>query len=324
LDLCLSSAPFEITLEAVSIAHKSVLDLDKNPLLLFTDNKIGSNISSETSSTMSNSSSMDESSFLNDPQSTSRSPPTIDSPLDWVKFEEHEGSLFPTQSHDYEMLPSQPGSNSPSSLYRPFTTIETPISTPRSYSAALENGIFMPSDLDNSHICIRSQMTHDPVLIHYPSIPQSGYPLAHYHASQSINPNRLEDLRYYPTPASPYPSEGSQSYLDDHDSTHFDDHDSLNDPDCMQPKRPFTTKGENYATLLYHCLREAPDHQKELREIYQWFELYTDKATNVKDGWRNSVRHNLSMNDVSTLNMLFTPMRITDSYLGIRKRQKKP
>jgi len=56
-----------------------------------------------------------------------------------------------------------------------------------------------------------------------------------------------------------------------------------------------------YAQLLWRCLREAPGHQRSLKDIYAWMQANTNKAGDCGDkGWMNSVRHNLSMNEVST------------------------
>ena len=58
---------------------------------------------------------------------------------------------------------------------------------------------------------------------------------------------------------------------------------------------------EPYAQLIYRALKSAPEHKMVLREIYDWFEKNTDKAiANESKGWQNSIRHNLSMNGVSS------------------------
>lgn len=55
-----------------------------------------------------------------------------------------------------------------------------------------------------------------------------------------------------------------------------------------------------YAQLIHRALLSAPNHTMVLRDIYAWFETYTDKATHSETrGWQNSIRHNLSMNGVS-------------------------
>lgn len=63
-----------------------------------------------------------------------------------------------------------------------------------------------------------------------------------------------------------------------------------------------------YAQLLWKCLYEAPDHQLSLREIYAWIAAHSPKASaEGHRGWMNSVRHNLSMNAVSSFFFSFLP-----------------
>jgi hypothetical protein len=54
-----------------------------------------------------------------------------------------------------------------------------------------------------------------------------------------------------------------------------------------------------YAKLIYKALMEAPNHSMVLQDIYQWFIDNTKKGSSASTGWRNSIRHNLSMNAVS-------------------------
>lgn len=58
---------------------------------------------------------------------------------------------------------------------------------------------------------------------------------------------------------------------------------------------------EPYAKLIYRALLSAPNHSMVLQEIYQWFKDNTDKGNSGTSGWRNSIRHNLSMNAVSII-----------------------
>lgn len=53
---------------------------------------------------------------------------------------------------------------------------------------------------------------------------------------------------------------------------------------------------EPYAKLIHRALMQAPGHSMALQEIYRWFEENTEKASSTGSGWRNSIRHNLSMN----------------------------
>jgi hypothetical protein len=57
--------------------------------------------------------------------------------------------------------------------------------------------------------------------------------------------------------------------------------------------------GEPYAKLIHRALMGAPSHSMALQEIYQWFIDNTEKGSSSGSGWRNSIRHNLSMNAVS-------------------------
>lgn len=58
---------------------------------------------------------------------------------------------------------------------------------------------------------------------------------------------------------------------------------------------------EPYAKLIYRALKDAPNHSMVLQDIYSWFRKNTDKGKSKSSGWRNSIRHNLSMNAVSIL-----------------------
>ena len=58
-------------------------------------------------------------------------------------------------------------------------------------------------------------------------------------------------------------------------------------------------KNEPYAKLIFLALRSAPEHKMALKDIYSWFESFTDKTQPGSKGWQNSIRHNLSMNIVS-------------------------
>lgn len=54
-----------------------------------------------------------------------------------------------------------------------------------------------------------------------------------------------------------------------------------------------------YARLIWEALMQAPGHRMTLREIYAWFQRNTNKARDSSsNGWQNSIRHNLSMNQV--------------------------
>ena len=68
---------------------------------------------------------------------------------------------------------------------------------------------------------------------------------------------------------------------------------------------PFRTDSQRpsipYAKLIERALLTAPKYTMSLQDIYQWFCDNTDKPSFTKSGWKNSIRHNLSMNAVSCL-----------------------
>ena len=57
---------------------------------------------------------------------------------------------------------------------------------------------------------------------------------------------------------------------------------------------------EPYAKLIYRALMSARNNSMVLQEIYQWFRENTEKGRSDTKGWMNSIRHNLSMNAVSS------------------------
>jgi hypothetical protein len=69
----------------------------------------------------------------------------------------------------------------------------------------------------------------------------------------------------------------------------------------------------SYSQLLHQALKEAPEKTMKLRDIYEWFRNYTNKAGK---GWKGSIRYNLSMN-AARLPPL--PPFVTDLYAGLRK-----
>lgn len=75
---------------------------------------------------------------------------------------------------------------------------------------------------------------------------------------------------------------------------HFDDVDNDEEEEATYDKP--------YAQLIYDALKQAPGHRMLLRDIYEWFILNTRKPRESgTNGWQNSIRHNLSMNQVSCL-----------------------
>jgi hypothetical protein len=73
---------------------------------------------------------------------------------------------------------------------------------------------------------------------------------------------------------------------------------------------------EPYAQLIYRALMSNPRYAMTLQEIYQWFRENTDKDKNDSSkGWMNSIRHNLSMNQV----LFFTSKALTLDSAGANR-----
>lgn len=101
-----------------------------------------------------------------------------------------------------------------------------------------------------------------------------------------------------------------------------DQHDYMGSyPDMSRASTPYSNMHEDnnpidkeqpYAQLIYRALLDAPNHTMILRDIYDWFRRYTDKAAQSETkGWQNSIRHNLSMNGVSTHVQFFCDVHVS-------------
>lgn len=84
--------------------------------------------------------------------------------------------------------------------------------------------------------------------------------------------------------------------------------------------------GEPYAKLIHRALMGAPSHSMALQEIYQWFIDNTEKGSSAGSGWRNSIRHNLSMNAVSYHFFVVQPLHCTHilSRLSVKQTAQSP
>ena len=71
-------------------------------------------------------------------------------------------------------------------------------------------------------------------------------------------------------------------------------------------------KEEPYAKRIYRCLINAPGHTMVLRDIYEWFIMNTEKGKEPEaSGWKNSIRHNLSMNKVGLVELVLVGLELT-------------
>ncbi|CAF1608985.1 unnamed protein product [Adineta ricciae] len=64
--------------------------------------------------------------------------------------------------------------------------------------------------------------------------------------------------------------------------------------DCDIPKKP----SQSYLEIIAEAILKAPKRTMQLYEIYEYFQRkYRYFAEDVNKSWKNSVRHNLSLND---------------------------
>jgi hypothetical protein len=99
-------------------------------------------------------------------------------------------------------------------------------------------------------------------------------------------------------------------------SAPHDDHPGY--PNDMKSEGLVVDKEQPYAQLIYQALLNAPEHTMILRDIYDWFKDHTDKASaSETKGWQNSIRHNLSMNGVSSPPRSSPSYSVTNSSAGL-------
>lgn len=150
--------------------------------------------------------------------------------------------------------------------------------------------------------------------VHPPS-PYDHQAMAHqtHRMSPSGVPTHFSNGQYFATPS---PVSINDLYRDPASQVQHSEHRLPDDASCHHHSTNDLMNYENiipeedeaggnidpcYAQLLYKCLEEAPDHTMTLKNVYEWVRQHSKKARESSGtGWQNSVRHNLSMNAVST------------------------
>lgn len=199
---------------------------------------------------------------------------------------QHHLPLRPAEVGDFRMV------NGPMSAFQlhpdPPLTMDSELFYPATHLldhnmqfAAQHIPAFRPSEVEEmNHYPSRSTMDLDP-RDHWRSSPYPPDLMAYPPPAHTSTPSTA--------PTSPWTGDsGEEDYPED------------------IPSPPATAQdGEKpYAQWLYECLRDAPNHQMILQAIYQWAKDTIPKVQealsqdpNTK-GWQNSIRHNLSMNQV--------------------------
>lgn len=74
------------------------------------------------------------------------------------------------------------------------------------------------------------------------------------------------------------------------------------DPTTLQTSKASSPPKErppySYSTLIQFAISTAPSGRMTLREIYHWIEVHFPYFRTAKLGWRNSIRHNLSLHKI--------------------------
>jgi hypothetical protein len=156
-----------------------------------------------------------------------------------------------------------------------------------------------------------------PMVMHPPS-PYDQQAMSHHAHQLSLNgvPTHYPNGQYFATPSPVALPTMSDVYRDSVSHGHHSEYQSPgnvsshnhNTVDLRDYENAIAEEDETggdvdpcYAQLLYKCLKEAPDHTMALKKVYEWVLQHSQKARDSPGtGWQNSVRHNLSMNAVSS------------------------
>ncbi|VDO76962.1 unnamed protein product [Haemonchus placei] len=72
---------------------------------------------------------------------------------------------------------------------------------------------------------------------------------------------------------------------------------SLFDPSSLFPMFDQPKPQHSYIGLIAMAILSSPDKKMVLSEVYEWIMMHYPYFRTRGSGWRNSIRHNLSLND---------------------------
>lgn len=157
-------------------------------------------------------------------------------------------------------------------------------------------------------------LSPSPIL--YNQFPSPENPLIKQEDEGHTDLDRASEGLISPSPTAPEPTEESQGIaMDDGGGNESDrQYDAVNYLDERPLPIPLPSgkdidcdKTAPYAVLIYRALMSSPRRRMVLADIYKYFREKIPRFRKMKGrGWMNSIRHNLSMNGVSSPFVLHT------------------
>ena len=247
--------------------------------------------------------------------------------VSWISRNDLSQEFFPAStSHDHHRRPlldldpspitftaSQPLINPAQHLHTPYAGYYTNYLPLQSPSMLLQHQVGNPAPLECFDYDFRP-----PTLMNNPF---DSYQLDSFQQANvvGVRPPNLSTFLYdgpshfgdtttgFTEPESPYSTSPSVDYPSAYtpwtNSPQYVQHESASDAGQDTIKKEHAGEDNSgdkpYARLIHEALMQAPGHRMMLREIYDWFLQNTTKPQESgTNGWQNSIRHNLSMNQV--------------------------
>lgn len=216
---------------------------------------------------------------------------------DWAMVESHIPPPYLSYHHERIANSSTINFNPPPPVYRFIKPKDNSTSSPRSNPDGMDMNFCMPNQSDAGRLPFPLQHHDNTLPSSHADVNHTNNLTACLKSNHTAEGHKAETLGLDYKALSPKSTDLNLEIAKQ--KSHFQDDSSLARSITLPDRQHTKINKGNYATMLYQCLMEAEDHQLELKDIYQWFETHTEKPSCRTSGWRNSVRHNLSMNEVS-------------------------